>query len=160
MVGDPADLDLTPLDDVAPASRGPRPARGPGGRVRRGRASRVGVRHPLEPPSGAGRVHDAIAAVGDHGTATATATYRVDRLVAREMVARTDHPDDLRSRLVMLLPEGRTRVDAAMRQLVAAEAELIRGLDRAQVATVVEALRTIATVSSKASPRPGARRPR
>ena len=79
---------------------------------------------------------------------------------ARGMVARTDHPDDLRSRLVTLLPEGRTRVDAAMRQLVSAEEELIRGLDRSQVATIVEALRTIATVSSKASPRPGARRPR
>ena len=60
-----------------------------------------------------------------------------------------------------LLPEGRSAVDAAMRQLVGAEAELIRDLSRGQVATVVEALRTIATVSAKpAPPRTNRRRTR
>ena len=55
----------------------------------------------------------------------------------------------------------RSAVDAAMRQLVGAEAELIRGLSRGQVATVVEALRTIATVSAKpAPPRTNGRRTR
>ena len=48
-----------------------------------------------------------------------------------------------------------------MRLLVGAEAELIRDLSRGQVATVVEALRTIAAVSAKpASPRTNGRRTR
>ncbi|WP_254431371.1 MarR family winged helix-turn-helix transcriptional regulator [Agromyces sp. Marseille-P2726] len=87
-------------------------------------------------------------------TASATSTYRVDRLVERGMVARTDNPDDLRSRLVTLLPEGRRRVEAAMRELVGAEAALVADLSRNQVATVVEALRIIAAVSSRRAPRP------
>jgi hypothetical protein len=42
-----------------------------------------------------------------------------------------------------------------MRELVGAEAELVGDLSRTQVATVVEALRTIAAVSSRrGSPRP------
>lgn len=77
-------------------------------------------------------------------TATATATYRVDRLIARGLVARTEHPDDQRSRLIVLLPDGRRRVDAAMRELVRAEAGMLEGLDRAELATVIAALRTIA----------------
>ena len=88
-------------------------------------------------------------------TASATATYRVDRLVERGMVARPGHPDAHRSPQVTLLPEGRRRVEAAMRELVGAEAELVGDLSRTQVATVVEALRTIAAVSSRrGSPRP------
>ena len=155
------DLDLTPLDVMSRLRRVARDLHG----VREAAFAAAGLRawefdilSNLRRAPGESMTPSQLSAIT--ATATATATYRVDRLVAREMVARTDHPDDLRSRLVTLLPEGRTRVDAAMRQLVAAEEELIRGLDRSQVATVVEALRTIATVSSQASPRPGARRPR
>jgi len=77
-------------------------------------------------------------------TATATATYRVDRLIARGLVERHEHPDDQRSRLIVLLPEGRRRVDDAMRELVRAEAGMLEGLDRAQIAAVIAALRAIA----------------
>lgn len=77
-------------------------------------------------------------------TATATATYRVDRLIARGLVERREHPDDQRSRLIVLLPEGRRRVDDAMRELVRAEAGMLEGLDRAQIASVIAALRAIA----------------
>jgi DNA-binding MarR family transcriptional regulator len=68
----------------------------------------------------------------------------VDRLIAHGLVERREHPDDQRSRLIVLLPEGRRRVDAAMRELVRAEARMLDGLDRAQIAGVISALRAIA----------------
>ncbi len=156
------DLDLTPLDVMSRLRRVARDLHG----IRESAFAAAGLRawefdilsNLRRAPNGESMTPSQLSAITS--TATATATYRVDRLVARGMVTRTDHPDDLRSRLVTLLPEGRSRVDAAMRQLVGAEAELIRDLSRDQVATVVEALRTIAAVSSQASPRPGARRPR
>ncbi|QAY73104.1 MarR family transcriptional regulator [Agromyces protaetiae] len=83
-------------------------------------------------------------------TATGTITYRLDRLTARGLIARHGHPDDLRSRLIELLPEGRTRVEDAMRELVAAEARMLDGLTPAQVATVVESLRAIAATTAAA----------
>ena len=157
------DLDLTPLDVMSRLRRVARDLQG----IRERAFASAGLRawefdilsNLRRAPDGESMTPSQLSAATS--TATGTSTYRVDRLVARGMVARTDHPDDLRSRLVTLLPEGRSAVDAAMRQLVGAEAELIRDLSRGQVATVVEALRTIATVSAKpAPPRTNGRRTR
>ncbi|UOE42684.1 MarR family winged helix-turn-helix transcriptional regulator [Agromyces larvae] len=81
-------------------------------------------------------------------TATGTITYRLDRLAARGLVSRTEHPDDQRSRLVAVLPEGRQRVEAAMRTLVGAESEMLSGLSRDQMATVIASLRIIAATAA------------
>lgn len=147
------DLDLTPLDVMSRLRRVARDLH----MIRERAFASAGLRawefdilsNLRKAPNGESMTPSQLSAVTS--TATATATYRVDRLVARGMVARTENPDDLRSRLVTLLPEGRQRVEAAMRELVGAEAELINDLSRGQIATVVEALRTIATASQRAS---------
>lgn len=60
-----------------------------------------------------------------------TMTNRIDRLVARRLVRRESDPDDGRSILVCLTPDGRTRVDAAITRLVDAEAALLGRVSRA-----------------------------
>ncbi|GAB3600641.1 MarR family winged helix-turn-helix transcriptional regulator [Microbacterium tumbae] len=60
-----------------------------------------------------------------------TMTNRIDRLVARRLVRREADPGDGRSVLVTLSDDGRMRVDAAITRLVDVEAELLRGLSRA-----------------------------
>ena len=54
-----------------------------------------------------------------------TMTNRIDRLVARKLVERRTDPNDGRGILVVMTPEGRERVDAAIRTLLAAESELL-----------------------------------
>src|SRR5512139_4238126 len=58
-----------------------------------------------------------------------TMTNRVDRLVARGLVARLPDPHDRRGVLVRLTPEGRTTVDGALASLLDRERELLAGLD-------------------------------
>ena len=58
-----------------------------------------------------------------------TMTNRVDRLAARGLVERDLHPDDKRGVLVRLTPAGREAVDAALADLLAAERQLLGGLD-------------------------------
>jgi len=60
-----------------------------------------------------------------------TMTNRIDRLVGRRFVRRSADPDDGRSVLVTLTDDGRIRVDAAITRLVDVEAEILRGLSRA-----------------------------
>lgn len=62
------------------------------------------------------------------GVTSGTMTNRVDRLSARGLVARTDHPDDRRGVLVGLTPAGRAAVDAAMDDLISAEHAILAGL--------------------------------
>jgi DNA-binding MarR family transcriptional regulator len=59
-----------------------------------------------------------------------TMTNRIDRLVGRRLVRREADPDDGRSVLVTLTPEGGIRVDAAITRLVDAEALLLDSLSR------------------------------
>ena len=54
-----------------------------------------------------------------------TMTNRIDRLVTRKLVERRTDPNDGRGILVVMTPEGRERVDAAIRTLLAAESELL-----------------------------------
>ena len=58
-----------------------------------------------------------------------TMTNRVDRLAARGLVARQDHPDDRRGVLVQLTEAGRDTVDAALAELLAAESGIMAALD-------------------------------
>ena len=54
-----------------------------------------------------------------------TMTNRIDRLVTRKLVERRTDPNDGRGIRVVMTPEGRERVDAAIRTLLAAESELL-----------------------------------
>jgi DNA-binding MarR family transcriptional regulator len=60
-----------------------------------------------------------------------TMTNRIDGLVARGLVERRTDPNDGRGILVLMTAEGRERVDAAITTLIAAEADLLDGLSRA-----------------------------
>ncbi len=58
-----------------------------------------------------------------------TMTNRVDRLVARGLVARLPDPHDRRGVLVRLTDEGRAQVDGALASLLERERDLLAGLD-------------------------------
>jgi DNA-binding MarR family transcriptional regulator len=60
-----------------------------------------------------------------------TMTNRIDRLVARRLVERRTDPHDGRGVLVVMTTKGGEQVDAAIAELVAAEADLLAGLSRA-----------------------------
>ncbi len=72
-----------------------------------------------------------------------TMTNRVDRLAARGLVERDLHPDDRRGVLVRLTPAGREAVDAALSDLLAAERQLLAGMeedDQHQLAGILRRL--------------------
>jgi len=54
-----------------------------------------------------------------------TMTNRVDRLAARNLVSRDDHPGDRRGVLVRLTDRGRDTVDGALADLLAAERAML-----------------------------------
>ena len=60
-----------------------------------------------------------------------TMTNRIDRLVERRLVERRTDPNDGRGILVVMTERGRERVDAAISQLLTAEAELLEGISAA-----------------------------
>ena len=72
-----------------------------------------------------------------------TMTNRVDRLVSRGLVTRGQAPDDRRVVIVQLTDQGRGAVDAAMGDLLAAEGELLDGLDRSSVDRLARDLRAL-----------------
>jgi DNA-binding MarR family transcriptional regulator len=72
-------------------------------------------------------------------------TGRLDRLEAAGLVERRMDPDDRRSFLVRLSPEGLARIDRAVADHVATEAALLGGLTNAQVATLDDLLRRLLT---------------
>jgi DNA-binding MarR family transcriptional regulator len=74
---------------------------------------------------------------------SAAMTNRLDNLVERGLVEREPNPSDGRSRIVRLTAEGAHRVDAAMRELIAREEEMLAGLggpDRADLVRILRAL--------------------
>jgi DNA-binding MarR family transcriptional regulator len=72
-----------------------------------------------------------------------TMTNRVDRLVARELVSRYDHPGDRRGVLVRLTDQGRETVDAALADLLDAERAMLQGLPETDRSLLVGALRQL-----------------
>lgn len=72
-----------------------------------------------------------------------TMTNRVDRLAARGLVARDPHPDDRRAVLVRLTDQGRSAVDQAFAELMAAEQQILADLDPAHRSALTTALREL-----------------
>jgi DNA-binding MarR family transcriptional regulator len=72
-----------------------------------------------------------------------TMTNRVDRLAARDLVSRYDHPGDRRGVLVRLTDQGRETVDAALADLLDAERAMLSRLSDADRSQLVAALRQL-----------------
>ena len=72
-----------------------------------------------------------------------TMTNRVDRLAARGLVSRDDHPGDRRGVLVRLTDQGRETVDAALADLLEAERAMLPNLGDADRSQLVGALRQL-----------------
>jgi DNA-binding MarR family transcriptional regulator len=72
-----------------------------------------------------------------------TMTNRVDRLAARGLVTRHDHPDDRRGVLVQLTQTGTDVVDAAMAELLAAERGILAALDVTEHDQLTRSLRLL-----------------
>jgi DNA-binding MarR family transcriptional regulator len=73
-----------------------------------------------------------------------TMTNRIDRLEARELVARHPDPDDGRGVLVRLTARGSTLVDTALAALLERERALLAGLDDDSRAELAQLLRRLA----------------
>ncbi len=74
---------------------------------------------------------------------SATMTHRVDKLVTAGLVTRGPDPDDRRGVLVALTDAGRTRVDAALSTLVAAEDRLLDGVSKTERRELAALLRRL-----------------
>lgn len=72
-----------------------------------------------------------------------TMTNRIDRLAGRGLVERRPDPEDRRGVLVRLTDDGRSRVDAAVAELLTHEAELLDGLDDRAAERLASSLRTL-----------------
>ena len=72
-----------------------------------------------------------------------TMTNRIDRLAERGLVRREPSPADRRGVLVRLTGEGRSRVDAAMSDLLDVEAGLLAGLAPPRRALLADLLRDV-----------------
>lgn len=90
------------------------------------------------------------------GVTSGTMTNRVDRLATRGLVQREDDPSDRRGVLVRLTATGRTTVDAALVDLLAAEGALLAGLPEPERHTLARTLRGLLAPQEA---RPGARQP-
>jgi DNA-binding MarR family transcriptional regulator len=74
-----------------------------------------------------------------------TMTNRIDRLAARGLVARQDHPADRRGVLVQLTEAGRDAVDTALAELLAAEHGILAALDASEHDQLTRSLRLLLT---------------
>ncbi len=72
-----------------------------------------------------------------------TMTNRVDRLAARGLVSRDDHPGDRRGVLVRLTEQGGKTVDAALADLLDAERVMLDGLSDTDRSYLVRVLRQL-----------------
>jgi DNA-binding MarR family transcriptional regulator len=70
-------------------------------------------------------------------------TNRIDRLVTRGLVERRTDPNDGRGILVQMTELGRSRVDAAITELVSEEARLLATLTRADQERLAGLLRKL-----------------
>ena len=77
------------------------------------------------------------------GVTSGTMTNRVDRLTARGLVKRSNHPQDRRGVLVTLTPEGLRRVDAAVASLLDAERTMLGDMPAADSDQLAALLRTV-----------------
>jgi Transcriptional regulators len=70
-----------------------------------------------------------------------TMTHRLKALEKRGLITRLSNPQDARSMLVALTPEGRRLIDEAVETHVANEHQLLAGLSDTQRQQLDEALR-------------------
>jgi DNA-binding MarR family transcriptional regulator len=70
-------------------------------------------------------------------------TNRIDRLERAGLVRRRPDPQDKRGVLVTLTPAGRSRVDAALSDLLEAEQALLAGLTEGSRDTLAALLRVL-----------------
>ena len=80
-----------------------------------------------------------------------TMTNRLDRLAARRLIVRREHPADGRQVLIRLTPAGRRRVDAAFEALLAVEQTLLAGLPAGQRAGLATGLRRLLALAAGSS---------
>lgn len=73
-------------------------------------------------------------------------TDRLNRLQKAGLITRPPSPEDRRSLLVQLTPEGRAKVEAAFREDMAVEASLLAPLDKADREALAGLLRKLALV--------------
>jgi DNA-binding MarR family transcriptional regulator len=78
-------------------------------------------------------------------------TNRVDRLAARGLVQRDNHPDDRRGVLVQLTDSGRAKVDAALTDLLVAEQTILTPLSPVDQDQLVGILRRLLSRASAPS---------
>jgi len=74
---------------------------------------------------------------------SAAMTTRLDKLTERGLVIRRPNPDDGRGILVAITTDGEKRVDAAMTELVRAEASALAGVSRPDQAKLASMLRLL-----------------
>jgi DNA-binding MarR family transcriptional regulator len=79
--------------------------------------------------------------VRETGVTSGTMTNRVDRLAARRLVSRQEHPADGRGVLVQLTEQGRETVDATLADLLTAERTMLDRLTEPDRAQLVRTLR-------------------
>jgi DNA-binding MarR family transcriptional regulator len=72
-----------------------------------------------------------------------TMTNRIDRLAGRGLVTRHDHPNDRRGVLVQLTEVGRKAVDATLAELMAAERQILDGLNATDHDQLARSLRLL-----------------
>jgi DNA-binding MarR family transcriptional regulator len=72
-----------------------------------------------------------------------TMTNRIDRLTANGLVQRLPDPEDRRGVLVRLTAEGRTRVDAALADLLDHERRILAALEDAEQKVLAGLLRSL-----------------
>lgn len=68
--------------------------------------------------------------MGELLVSSGTMTNRIDRLESKGLVKRSPSPSDRRAVLVTLTPEGRKRVDAALRSLLEDERKALEALSK------------------------------
>jgi DNA-binding MarR family transcriptional regulator len=81
--------------------------------------------------------------VRETGVTSGTMTNRVDRLAARRLVSRQEHPADGRGVLVQLTEHGRETVDATLADLLTAERTMLDRLTEPDRAQLVRTLRRL-----------------
>lgn len=72
-----------------------------------------------------------------------TMTNRINRLVSRGLVEREADPSDRRSVRVRITPDGKSRVDAAIRALVELEQRVLEDIPESTLTTLADTLRTL-----------------
>jgi DNA-binding MarR family transcriptional regulator len=82
-----------------------------------------------------------LSSVAEHlGVARSTASATVDRLVRRQLVSRTTHPEERRSVVLTLTPVGAQQLQQAREAATTQMAKVLAGLPAAELSQVIQGL--------------------